>query len=82
VDSGGRVYVSDPEGYRVLVFSGSGGYLNRFGQFGTDANSLGLPNGITVGPGDTLWVADAGNHRVLAFPPIYGAAPVPSGDGE
>lgn len=81
-DSGGRVYVTDPEGYRVLVFSGSGGYLNRFGQFGTDANSLGLPNGIAVGPDDTLWVADAGNHRVLAFPPIYGAAPVPSGDGE
>ena len=80
VDSGGRVYVSDPEGYRVLIFSGSGGYLNRFGQFGTDANSLGLPNGLAVGPDDTLWVADAGNHRVLAFPPIYGASQSPSGD--
>ena len=82
VDSGGRVYVTDPEGYRVLIFSGSGGYLNRFGQFGTDAGSLGLPNGIAVGPDDTLWVADAGNHRVLSYPPVYGgpvdtAAPDP-----
>src|SRR5690606_1157989 len=35
-DSGGRIYVTDPEGYRVLVFSPTGAYLNRFGQFGTD----------------------------------------------
>ncbi len=70
-DSGGRVYVTDPEGYRVLVFSAIGGYLNRFGQFGGEPSSFGLPNGIAVGPDDWLWVADAGNHRVVGFEPIY-----------
>lgn len=78
-DSAGRVYVTDPEGYRVLIFSGSGAYLNRFGQFGADANSLGLPNGLAVGPDDSLWVADSGNHRVLSFPAVYGARPIDSG---
>jgi len=73
VDSGDRVYVTDPEGYRVLIFSATGAYLNRFGQFGTDANSLGLPNGLALAADDSLWLADAGNHRLLAFPPIYGA---------
>jgi len=76
-DSNGRIYVTDPEGYRVLIFSPNGAYLNRFGQFGTDANSLGLPNGIAVAADDTLWVADAGNHRVLGYPPVFGA---PSGE--
>src|SRR5690606_18574515 len=78
-DSSGRVYVTDPEGYRVLIFNGSGAYLNRFGQFGTDAGSFGLPNGIAVAPDDSLWVADSGNHRVLSFPPVYGAGPIDSG---
>lgn len=73
VDSAGRVYVSDPEGYRVLIFSPTGAYLNRFGQFGADMNSLGLPNGLALAADDSLWVADAGNHRVLGFPPVYGA---------
>ena len=77
-DSAGRVYVTDPEGYQVLIFSPSGAYLNRFGQFGTDANSLGLPNGIALAPDDTLWVADAGNHRVLGYAPVYGAPVVPT----
>lgn len=73
-DSAGRVYVSDPEGYRVLIFSPAGAYLGRFGQYGTDTGSLGLPNGLAVGPDDSLWVADAGNHRVLGYAPVFGAA--------
>ena len=72
-DSAGRVYVSDPEGYRVLIFSPAGAYLGRFGQYGTDTGSLGLPNGLAVGPDDSLWVADAGNHRVLGYAPVFGA---------
>jgi DNA-binding beta-propeller fold protein YncE len=78
VDDAGRVYVSDPEGYRVLIFSPSGAYLNRFGQFGTDLNSLGLPNGLAFDAGGNLWLADAGNHRVLKYPSIFGAAAVPA----
>ncbi len=71
-----HVYVSDPEGYRVLIFSPAGAYLGRFGQYGTDTGSLGLPNGLAVAADDSLWVADAGNHRVLKYPPIYGAAAI------
>ena len=78
VDDAGRVYMTDPEGYRVLIFSPSGAYLNRFGQFGTDLNSLGLPNGLAFDAGGNLWLADAGNHRVLKYPSIFGAAVVPA----
>ncbi len=76
IDDAGRVYVTDPEAYRVLIFSPSGAYLNRFGQFGTEPGGLGLPNGLAFDGAGNLWLADAGNHRVLKYPPIYGAAAI------
>lgn len=75
VDSAGRVYVTDPEGYRVLIFSSEGAYLGRFGNFGTDANSFALPNGIAIDAQDNVYIADAGNHRVLKFDAPFGPPP-------
>lgn len=51
-----------------------GAYLNRFGQFGSDPAGLGLPNGLDVAADDTLWVADAGNHRVIGYPALFGGS--------
>jgi predicted membrane-bound mannosyltransferase/DNA-binding beta-propeller fold protein YncE len=73
-DSGGRVYVTDPEQYRVLIFGPNGQYLGKFGQFGTDINSLSLPTGIFIDEQDNIYIADAGNNRILKYPPIF--APV------
>ena len=43
VDSaGGRVYITDPEAARVLIFDQTGNYIGKFGQFGTDVNSFNL----------------------------------------
>ena len=72
VDSSGRIYVTDPEGYRVLIFNDFGDYLARFGSFGADVNSFGLPNGIAIDAEDNIYVADATNNRVLKFPPAFG----------
>ena len=74
VDSGGRVYVTDPEAARVLIFAPDGSYLGKFGQFGTDANSFNLINGIFIDAQDNIYIADAGNNRVLKYGPIF--APV------
>lgn len=76
VDSAGRIYVTDPEGYRVLIFNNVGEYLGRFGNFGTDGNSFGLPNGITIDAQDNIYIADAGNNRILKFAPAFGSAAV------
>jgi sugar lactone lactonase YvrE len=75
VDGAGRVYVSDPEGYRVLVFSSTGEYLGRFGRYGTDANGLGLPNGIAVDAQGNIYLADAGNNRILRYAPLFTEEP-------
>ncbi len=69
-DSGGRLYVTDPEGYRVLMFSPGGEYLGRFGQYSADADGFGLPNGIAVDAIDQIYVVDSGNNRVLRFAPM------------
>lgn len=76
-DSLNRVYVTDPEGYRVLIFTATGDYLARFGKFGADVNSFGLPNGIAIDGQNNIYIADAGNHRILKFNAIFGAPPLP-----
>ncbi len=74
VDSAGRIYVTDPEGYRVLIFNNVGEYLGRFGNFGADVNSFGLPNGIAIDAQDNIYIADSGSNRILKFSPAFGSA--------
>ena len=64
-----HIYVTDPEGYRVLIFDGSGQYIGRFGQFSNDLDGFALPNGIAIDDEGNVYVADAGNNRILAFSP-------------
>lgn len=66
-DSQGRLYVTDPEGYRVLIFDREGHYLAQFGRFGQDASSFNVPNGIALDSQDNIYVVDSGNGRVLKF---------------
>jgi sugar lactone lactonase YvrE len=69
VDAAGRVYASDPEGYRVLVFSPQGDLLAWWGDYGTPPEGLGVVNGLAVDESGRLWVADASNGLVVRFPP-------------
>jgi uncharacterized protein (TIGR03663 family) len=69
VDSQGNVYVSDPEGYRILKFNNQGEFLYYWGDFGTSTSSFNLPVGVAVDDEDAVWVADSGNHRLLRFLP-------------
>ena len=72
LDSAGRIYVTDPEGFRVLIFNPDGTYLARFGTFGTGISNLGLPNGIAIDRNDFVYIADSGNNRILKFAPVFG----------
>ncbi|MEA3459633.1 MAG: TIGR03663 family protein, partial [Chloroflexota bacterium] len=67
---GGRVYATDPEGYRVLVFDSDGKFLATFGEYGLDENSFGLPIGVGVDAEGDSYVVDSGNNRVMKFGPI------------
>jgi DNA-binding beta-propeller fold protein YncE len=65
----GLVYVTDPEGYRVLVFGLDGTFKGTWGQFGQEANSFTLPTGLALDAQGRVVVADGGSHRIMTFPP-------------
>ena len=67
VDSNGNLYTTDPEGYRVLHFTAKGAFVNFFGDYGIGPNGFNLPTGIISDGKDGVWVADAGNGRVMHF---------------
>lgn len=82
VDSGGRLWVGDSLNNRVLRFDnaatkadgapadavlGQANFTSNGAVTPPAATSLLFPNGVFVDGGGRLWVADAGNNRVLRF---------------
>jgi DNA-binding beta-propeller fold protein YncE len=67
VDDQGSVYVSDPEGYRILEFTDSGEFIRYWGRFGSGPDQFNLPTGLAFDGDNGLWITDAGNHRILHF---------------
>ena len=63
----GRVYITDPEGYRVLEFTTEGQFVRTWGDFGSAETEIGLASGIAVDPDGVVWVSDAGNNRILRY---------------
>jgi DNA-binding beta-propeller fold protein YncE len=58
--------VSDPQWNRLLVGE-VGGSLSAVDGAGTSFGALRQPRGLAADELGRVWVADAGNHRVLAF---------------
>ncbi len=69
VSDDGNLFISDPEGYRILQFSTSGEFLRGWGQYGIGADSFNLPAGLAIDAEGQVWVSDAGNHRLMRFAP-------------
>ena len=68
IDTNSNIYVvSSYGGNRVDEFSLIGTWLSRFGSQGTGNGQFESPNGIAIGPGGKIYVADAGNNRVQVF---------------
>lgn len=67
VDASGNVYITDPEGYRIIEFSSNGQFIRTWGDFGVGADEIGLAAGVAVDPLGNVWVTDAGNNRILKY---------------
>lgn len=69
VDKDQNVFISDPEGCRVIEFSSTGTPLRTWGDCGFGENQFSLPEGMAFDLSGGLWVSDAGeNNRLLHFP--------------
>lgn len=67
VDSNGHIFVTDPEGYRVLQFNADGSFVRGWGDYSTATNGFGLAAGVAVDVEGRVWVSDAGNMRLMRF---------------
>ncbi len=67
-DAEGRLFVLDGAGKRILGYDPAGQPIGTWGREGGGPGELNAPSGLSVGPGDSLWVVDRGNRRVTLFP--------------
>jgi DNA-binding beta-propeller fold protein YncE/predicted membrane-bound mannosyltransferase len=62
-----HVFITDPEGYRVIEFTSAGEFVRTWGAFGSGPEEIGLASGIAVDSEGFIWVTDAGNNRILRY---------------
>jgi len=62
-----HVFITDPEGYRIIEFDNAGQFIRTWGDFGNGLDEIGLAAGVTVDKSGFVWVTDAGNNRILKY---------------
>jgi DNA-binding beta-propeller fold protein YncE len=67
VDADKHVFITDPEGYRVIEFTDTGEFVRTWGDFGSGPAEIGLAAGVAVDPAGFVWVTDAGNNRIMRY---------------
>jgi uncharacterized protein (TIGR03663 family) len=67
VSPSGDLFVTDPEGPRILQFTNTGEIVRVWGDYSADLDGFGLASGIAVDEQGILFVSDGGKHRILRF---------------
>jgi uncharacterized protein (TIGR03663 family) len=67
VNGEGHVFITDPEGFRIIEFDGDGNFIRTWGDYGLGPAEFGLAAGVAVDSEGHIWVTDAGNQRIMRF---------------
>jgi NHL repeat-containing protein len=67
VDGAGHLYVPDPAGARILVYTAAGQPYLTWGGVLNGNEQFSKPLSIAAGPGGKIFVSDAGTNQVLQF---------------
>ena len=78
VDSSGNVYVADNSNHRIQKFNSSGGFITKWGSYGSGDGQFNYPYGVAVGSSGNVYVADTGTmalaRELESGPPLAYAA--------
>jgi DNA-binding beta-propeller fold protein YncE len=66
VDKDGRVYVTDSNNGRLIVFDPDGAVVGKIGR-GSGSGNLGLPRGIAIDGEGRVFIADSSGQVVLVY---------------
>jgi DNA-binding beta-propeller fold protein YncE len=66
VDPDGRVYVTDSNNGRLLVYEPDGSLVSKIGR-GAGAGNLGLPRGIAIDSNGRVFIVDSSGQGVLVY---------------
>jgi uncharacterized protein (TIGR03663 family) len=67
VDERDHVFISDPEGHRILEFTDQGEFVRFWGDFGSGPGGFTLVTGLAADREGGIWVSDAGQNRLMHF---------------
>jgi predicted membrane-bound mannosyltransferase/sugar lactone lactonase YvrE len=67
VDGRGHLFVTDPEGYRVIEYTTDGQLVQTWGDYGNGPTTFGIAAGVAIDTEGHVWVTDAGNNRIMRF---------------
>lgn len=62
-----HVFITDPEGYRVIEFDPNGEIVRVWGDYGDGNSSFGIASGIAIDAEGHVWVTDGAFNRVMRF---------------
>lgn len=62
-----QIYITDPEGYRVLVYSLDGEFQYYWGTYSIGPDGFGVVTSVEIDPLGGVWVSDSGNNRIMHF---------------
>ena len=62
-----HVFITDPDGYRVMEFDPNGEVIRTWGDFGDTDSGFGLPSGIATDNEGHVWVTDSLYNRLMRF---------------
>jgi DNA-binding beta-propeller fold protein YncE len=61
-----HVFITDPDGYRIMEFDQDGGLIRAWDDIESGAG-LGLPSGIAIDNEGHVWVTDSSNNRLRRY---------------
>jgi predicted membrane-bound mannosyltransferase/sugar lactone lactonase YvrE len=67
IDNQGHIFTTDPDSFRILEFTTTGGFVQAWGDPGTSNSNFGMPAGIAMDSAGHVWVSDADNNRIMRF---------------